>query len=272
MRIIWVTLLSIGLATPFTAVAQQQETLADIRQQLTLIHVDMQRLKRELSTTGAASSTATGSTVLTRIDAIEAELQRLTSNTERLEHRINRIVSDGTNRIGDLEFRLVELEGGDVSQLGETTTLGGGDAVSIGAAIPATPSGDSELAVSERVDFDAGMAALDSGDFNRAVNLFEGFIATYPGSPLESDAQLRRGQAFEGGGEMTSAARAYLESYSDAPDSTVAPEALYRLGSTLGKLGQSNEACVTLNEVSVRHPSSEFVSIADDEMRDMGCS
>ena len=42
-------------------------------------------------------------------------MQRLTSKSEELENRINRIVSDGTTRIGDLEFRLVELEGGDVS-------------------------------------------------------------------------------------------------------------------------------------------------------------
>ena len=56
---------------------------------------------------------------------MESELQRLTSKTEELENRVNRIVADGTRRIGDLEFRLVELEGGDVGALGQTSTLGG---------------------------------------------------------------------------------------------------------------------------------------------------
>jgi len=34
-------------------------------------------------------------------------LTRLNSKAEELENRINRVVTDGTNRIGDLEFRLV---------------------------------------------------------------------------------------------------------------------------------------------------------------------
>ena len=37
----------------------------------------------------------------------------------------NNIVSDGTNRVRDLEYRLVELEGGDVSKIDFATTLGG---------------------------------------------------------------------------------------------------------------------------------------------------
>ena len=92
--------------------AQVDETLADVRQELTVLYVEVQRLKRELSTTGAASVNTGGNSVLDRVNAMESELQRLTSKTEELENRINRIVSDGTNRIGDLEFRLVELEGG----------------------------------------------------------------------------------------------------------------------------------------------------------------
>ena len=70
------------LMSPLPAVAQE-ETLADIRQQLTVLFVDMQRLKRELSTTGGLNSGIAGSTPLDRLNAIEAEFQRLTSNAEQ---------------------------------------------------------------------------------------------------------------------------------------------------------------------------------------------
>ncbi len=124
---IWVTLgLMAVRVLPVSVWAQDRdETLADIRQELSVLYVEIQKLKRELSTTAGASSGGSGGTFLDRISAIEAELQSVTAKTEELELRINRVVQDGTNRIGDLEFRLVELEGGDVSQLGETTTLGG---------------------------------------------------------------------------------------------------------------------------------------------------
>ena len=94
------------LSLPLPAMAQNEETLADIRQQLTVLYVDVQRLRRELSTTGGLNSGVVGNTPLDRLNAIEAELQRLTSKSEELEFRVNRITVDGTNRIGDLEIRL----------------------------------------------------------------------------------------------------------------------------------------------------------------------
>ena len=107
-------IVALGLAFgPVTAQAQDAQTLADVRQELTVLNVEVQKLRRELSTTGGASVAVTGGSVLERVNAMESELQRLTSKTEELENRINRVVTDGTNRIGDLEFRLVELEGGD---------------------------------------------------------------------------------------------------------------------------------------------------------------
>lgn len=259
---------------PSTLSAQQEETLADIRQQLSILFVDVQRLKRELSTSLAPRGSENEVSVLARIDAIEAELQRLTGKTEQLEFRIERIVKDGTNRIGDLEFRLVELEGGDVSQLGETSTLGGDVAGTIDQ-IDDTGSGDgvpTELAVGEEADFRRAYAALDAQDYLSAADQFRAFNETYPGSPLSAEAFLRQGEALEGSGATSDAARAYLESYSGHPNNYTAPEALYRLGSALGKLGQNREACVTLNEVGVRHPGDDFVAQAQAEMQTLQCS
>ena len=263
--------------TPISGVAQtREETLADIRQQLSVLYVEMQRLKRELSTTGAAGTIVTGATTLERLDVIEQQLQVLTGKTEELQFRVERIVEDGTNRIGDLEFRLVELEGGDLSQLGETTTLGGDVAeAQVDTGEEDSGSGDgtpSELAVGEEVDFGRAMTALDEGAFGAAADQFASFVQTYPGSPLEPEAHLRRGQALEGAQDMTGAARAFLEAYSGAPTAATAPEALFRLGKSLGALGQTNEACVTLNEVSVRYPSAEHAVEAQLEMVNLQCS
>lgn len=271
MRAFAFAIVLMGSVSPFAVQAQQEETLADIRQQMSVLYVEVQRLKRELSTTGAPQGAVSGGSVLARMDAIELELQRLTGKTEELEFRIDRVVSDGTRRIGDLEFRLVELEGGDISQLGETSTLGG-DFGETPVVAPATPDQGSELAVGEETDFNRAFAALEGQDFGEAAAQFSNFTQTYPGSPLEAEAHLRRGEALEGTGLTSDAARAYLESYSGHPQDRVAPEALFRLGSALGKLGQVNEACVTLREVEVRHPASEFVADAQQEILGLGCS
>ncbi|WP_456388835.1 tol-pal system protein YbgF [Profundibacter sp.] len=267
--------LIIGLSVIWTApvVAQaNDQTLADIRQELSVLFVEVQRLKRELSTTGAPGTNVGGNTPLERIDAIEAALQKLTAKSEQLENRINRVVSDGTNRLGDLAFRVCELDANCDITDEVTSTLGGGDITNTPVTPPPSTIDTTELAVGERSDFERAQEALASGDFRSAAEQFATFTQTYPGGPMSADAHFMRGQSFENMGEMANAARAYLESFSGAPDGPKAPEALYKLGTSLGALGQQNEACVTLGEVAIRYPASDMVLEAQSAMRNLGCS
>lgn len=246
------------------------QTLADIRQELSILFVEIQMLNRELSTTGAASGSGSGGSVLDRVDAIEGALTGLIARTESLEFRINKIVRDGTNRIGDLEFRLVELEGGDLSQLGETSTLGGGVAPS-GPAVSNTGS-SGQMAVGEQLDFDTAMAALDAGNFEDAAAKFASFAETYTGGPLTGRAHFLRGEALSGLGQTAPAARAYLASFSGSPSGPNAPDALFKLGEALGQLGQTSEACATLAEVRVRFASSPVVAEAERTRLSLDCN
>ena len=293
-RYIFVAVMGL-MTSPAALMAQDNDqTLADIRQQLTVLSVEVQKLRRELSTTGGGSVETGGNSVLERVGTMESELQRLTSKTEEMENRINRVVSDGTNRIGDLEYRLVELEGGDLGALGETSTLGGGEAPAVAApgTDPArevvevapgsggadtsggiiTPINEAELAVSEKTDFERAQGALASGDFRSAADLFATFSQTYPGGPLAAEAELRRGEALTGLGDNREAARAFLAAFSADPEGPVAPQSLFELGRSLGTLEQTQEACVTLSEVAVRFPGAPQVSQAEAQRQTLGCS
>lgn len=276
MRRIAALILTVTFALAAPALAQDKaETLADIRQELSVLYVEVQKLKRELSTTGAAGGLNTSGSVIDRVGAIEGELQRLTGRAEEMQLRINQIVSDGTNRIGDLEFRLVELEGGDTSKLGETTTLGGGAMPESGGATiqPATPAtAPSEpLAIGEKADFDAAEAAVAAGDTAGAAQLYATFLETYPGSPLAPRAYLARGTALEASGDMKQAAKAYLDGFSADKDGPEAPQTLFHLGRALGQLNQRDAACQTLSEVGTRFPGSDPASKARSEMQVLGC-
>jgi len=268
------TVLCLALALP-AAAQDRDQTLADIRQELSVLWVEMQRLKRELVTTGGPQVNIQGTSIPDRVNSMEAELTRLISRTEELQNRIDRIVTDGTNRIGDLEFRLVELEGGDVSQLGETTTLGGIEVERRPAPpLPAPAPGGSggpELAMSEQADFEQAKTALDRGEYERAADQLSTFTQTYPGSPLSGEAHFWRGEALTAVGDASAAARAYLDSFSGDPQGVMAPDALLQLGLTLAKLGQRQESCVMLGEVTVRFPSSAASVEAQTARGSMGC-
>ncbi len=260
-----------------SAQAQDSQTLADIRQDLSVLWVEIQRLNRELSTTGGAGGSGGGTTVLERVQAIEAELQRLTAKTEELEFRITSVVRDGTARVGNLELRLCELEAEcNIRDLGDTPSLGG---VEVEAAPAAQEQPQSQpqdtgpaLAASEQADFQAAEDKLNTGDNHGAAELFAAFASTYPGGPLTDKAHFLRGRALENIGQNADAARAYLASFSGKPDGTEAPQALAGLGRMLAILGQTTEACTTLREVGIRFPQTVAATEANAEMARIGCS
>lgn len=277
------------LATPVAA--QDAQTLADIRQELTFVFVEMQKLKRELSTTGGVNTNLAGTNTFERLDAMERELQRLTAATERLTNRVDAVVADGTNRIGDLEFRLCELEPGcDIGALGDTPTLGGGalpaatggGSIESGAATAPSSGGSVvdglanlggvELAIAEREDFERAKASFDAGDYEAAAERFQRFTETYQGGPLTGLAHLMRGESLTNLGLNSSAAQAYLESYSGTPNGPTSSLALLKLGVSLDKIGQTQQACITLNEVTVRFPTSDESVEAQAARASMGCS
>jgi len=252
--------------------AGQADSLADIRQDLATLYASITGLRGELSATGQLSGGISGNTPLERLDAIEAALQRLTSRTEEMEFRINRITVDGTNRIGDLEFRICEMEPGcDIGMLGDTPSLGGVDnAANVPAPAQSAPTGP-ELTAGEQQDYRRAQEALAQGDFRSAADLFAAYVAAWPGGPMTGEALFHQGEALEGLGRISDAARAWLDSFSGAPDGPVAPDALLKLGTALAAMGQGADACVTLGEVGLRFPGHPAAAQAQSERARLGC-
>ncbi|MHA3977730.1 tol-pal system protein YbgF [Halovulum sp. GXIMD14794] len=335
--------------------APDQQTLAGIRADLQILKGQIESLRRELQVADpVATGVVNAAPLIERTDLLDEEVRRLTSQVEALRFRIDQVVADGTNRIGDLEFRLTELEGGDFSTLGETVPLGegntsapvprpqtsgtesagtstdgagqidlgalrpvlrpdlsglgGGSAVSpaprpeaqsaglpereavapvVPAPEPATPaptpqvatlpdpaSGGPQLAVAEREDYQRALDAFNSGNYGQAAQGFQDFLANYPGGPLAGEAAFWRGEALAAQGDWSNAARSYLDSFSGAPQGSKAPESLYRLGVSLGRIGQLNEACLTLSEVSLRYPGAplDLIQKTESERRALNCN
>ncbi len=275
----WLVLSVALLALPVHA-QDRAQTLADIKAELGLLMAEFTALKSETVATGATGGGLGAGDALQRMDAIEAELMRLTSRAEEIELRLTRVVSDGTNRIGDLEYRLCEVtEGCDPANLPETPMLGG--AADGGAVAPTEPAisgdpalpadGGPELAMGEQADFDRAKEVLAQGDFRGAADLFATFAQSYPGGPLSQEAAFLRGEALVQVADTAGAARAYLDAFSGKPDGPFAAESLLKLGQALGDLGQVPDACVTLAEVPVRFPGTIHATNADLSRQGLGC-
>ncbi len=250
----------------FAPLTVQAETLEDVRKDIAGLSVLMQELREELLSTGNGGvAPESVGTMLQRLNNLEAELSSALGEVETIQHRITQIVDDGTRRIGDLEFRLTELEGGDISNPTITPPLGGDTTT--------TTEPVQQFTSDEQRSFAAAKALFESENFAAAAESYNNFISVYPGGPLTSEAQYRRGHALAGMNDWGGAARSFLDSFSGAPDGPWAAESLYELAVSLGALDQVEQACLTLDEIRNRYPA-EIAEIGDkiaEQKQQMSC-
>lgn len=243
----------------------------DLQYRLSIIDAELADIRARLggapakSTGGGASS----GEAMIRLDRLEAEIQKLTGQLEQIQFEQRRVAEDAAQRFGDIEFRLTELEGGDTSQIPAVTPLGG---IQQGAntQMAAAP----EVSVSERGDLDRAIDDVKQGRFDQGEDRLRQFLNAYPSSPLEGEAYYWLGESQFIRGSFQAAARSFLDGYSRNRTGPNAPNNLYRLGVTLGRLGQASEACLTLREVRHQFPSgpSDVLDAADAESRTLNCS
>ncbi len=242
----------------------------DLQYRLSIIDAQLADIRARLgvapSTGGGAPATGAGSDVILRLNRLEAEIRMLTGKIEQMEFEQRSVAEDATRRFGDIEFRLTELEGGDISILAPVQPLGGGGTGSVVAAGP-------EVSISERGDLDRAIEDVKQGRFDLGEDRLRGFLTVYPGSPLEGEALYWLGESQFVRGAFQNAARSYLNGYNADRGSAIASKNLYRLGVTLGRLGQLNEACLTLREVRNQFPTgpADTLNAADAESSALNC-
>jgi TolA-binding protein len=294
------------------------ETVEDLRYRLGLIDAELADIRARLGAVSGGEAQAppsgggAGADVGLRLDRLEAELRRLTGAVERIEFRQRRMAEDAARRFGDIEFRLTELEGGDVSALAPQPPLGEGgggmDPAGDGAGA-ATRAGDGagaatepaagaeaadpersgpgaqqdgagtgaggapEPAASDGPRLAAAIREVQQGRFESGEAGLREVIASEPGPGRKARAQYWLGQSHFVRGDFREAARLFLAGYNTDPTGGMAPRSLLQLGITLGRLGQTREACLTLREVRNQFPEGhpEVVAAADAEADSLAC-
>ena len=185
-----------------------------------------------------------------RIDALQGEVRTIRGEVEMLQNETAGGKTQSRNLYGDLEKRLAALE-----------TLGG-----VGAAGAVAPVGGG----SEQATYDAGMAALRAGSYDKAISTFGEVVANYPTGDLASNAQFWIGESYYTKGDLEGAIGAYRKVLASWPDSRKAPDAMVKLGFSLSDLKRTSEARKTLDEVVSKYPGTPAAQLAADRLKRLG--
>jgi tol-pal system protein YbgF len=112
-------------------------------------------------------------------------------------------------------------------------------------------------------------AALDQfklGNYPLAVSAMQGFLVTYPSSPLAANAQYWVGMAYSGQRDYKSAIAAQRKLLASWPDSPKAPDALLSIASSQETMGDRRSAQKTLEELIAKYPASSSAASAKQRL------
>lgn len=109
--------------------------------------------------------------------------------------------------------------------------------------------------------------------FGEAEAGFSNFLQKYPDHSLSGSAQYWLGETFYAQGDFKRAAANFLQGYKKYPKSRRAPDSLLKLGISLSRLGQADQACAAYAAVNAEYPKAvDARKRAQAESKRAGCA
>jgi tol-pal system protein YbgF len=145
--------------------------------------------------------------------------------------------------------------------------------IETGSAPFRPPSGASLPAGSPSEQYNAAFGLLKQADYPGAEGALKTFIQRYPNDPLTGSAQYWLGETYYARGRYSEAASAFAEGYKNYPKGAKAPDDLLKLGMSLARANQKQNACVAFAQLDHDFPHAATVvkERATEEKKRLGC-
>ncbi len=104
--------------------------------------------------------------------------------------------------------------------------------------------------------YDAAYALFSARQFEEAEMGFRQFLQSHPRDRMVPNATYWLGETYFRRNRHKDAAEQYLKVTTDHARSAVAPDAMLRLGMSLGALGARDQACATYAQLGVKYPQA----------------
>ncbi len=206
--------------------------------------------------TGGAGTPATTplSDLTERVNALESELQRMTSQVEQNGFKLKQLEAGMTKMKGDMEFRLNQIESGTAGA--PSTASAASSVANPPPVVTSSPPPPQKPAASTATSDDPGEAAYMAGyklwtekKYPEAQAALKDMVAKYPKHKRASYAQNLLGRAYLDEGKPALAAEAFYANYQKMPRGERAPDSLYFLGQALVQLKKPQDACRVYGEL-----------------------
>ncbi len=201
--------------------------------------------------------------------SLQAQIRQLQGQVDELQRTNSQLEKQQRQEYADLEKRVAAPgQGGGSGADAQSSNAGAPGA----AGAPAGTSGAndaSQLAALPGVSstqqsiYGQAFDALKAGSYSVAISGFEGFVKSYPTSPLAPNAEYWLGEAHFVNQDYPQAERAFRSVLSRWPDSGKARDAMLDLGNVLLAQGRTSEGRQTLRKVVKQFPGTGAATQAE---------
>jgi tol-pal system protein YbgF len=125
-----------------------------------------------------------------------------------------------------------------------------------------------------RDEYDLAYGLVLQRQYEQAEMAFKQFLQAHPKDRMAANATYWLGETYFRRAQYPDAVEQYLKVYRTYNSSKVAPDSMLKLGLALRGMGQPDQACATLAEVSRRYPeaSAEVRASAERELKRGSCA
>ncbi len=168
---------------------------------------------------------------------------------------------------------LLRPPGGPNPLAGTLTPPGPPGAASELASAAAPPSGRLMPNGSTSEQYNYAFGLLKQADYPAAEVALKSFVEQHPNDPMAGNAQYWLGETYYTRGRYAEAATAFAEGYKRYPKSSKAADELLKLGMSLGRANQKQNACVVLAQLDHDFPApgAAIKERATTEKKKLGC-
>lgn len=200
------------------------------------------------------------SSLTSRIEALEAQLQRVTGQVEENGYRLRQLEEQMRQMRTDFEARIARLEQAApptpapavTGPAADDTSLAtpGTDDVTTDAGTPAPSPADAAEAA-----YNAGYRLWQQRRYAEAQTALAAAGERYASTRWASWSRNLAGRAYLDDNKPATAARIFLANYQTDPRGERAADSLYFLGEALVRLNRPREACPVYDELTTNFPN-----------------
>ncbi|MBW4933459.1 tol-pal system protein YbgF [Marinobacter sp. F4206] len=194
------------------------------------------------------------------IQQLQGEIRRLQGQVEEQKYQIDRLKEQGRDRYIDLDQRILELS----EKVAEPPAAPTSEGAASSAGNTGTPTREyRQPDAEERKAYEAIQDLIrNQKNYDEAISRLYEFIDQYPEGDLTVNAYYWLGEVYLVKPQLEQAKQAFTIVATRYPDHRKAPDAVYKLGVTLDRLGEKQEAKRRMESVVRDYPQSSAAKLA----------